>query len=107
MALRQFHPTDGDLSVGTPGLRVQRKAHLRELHADVGFEFARGNLVEEAVVDVGCPVGFSFRRDAFAEGVQGDQHALLVDVFGHAHGVVDLQAGDEARTELVADAGAL
>ena len=52
-------------------------------------------------------MGLACSGDAFAERVERDMHALLVDLRADAKGVFDLEAGDEARAQLAADGGVL
>ena len=98
--LRVAGEVGGDL-LGEGG--VLGEAHLGELDADVGVELARGDLIEKLVVDVGGAVRFVGGGDAFAERVERDVHALLVDLGADAERVFNFEAGDEARTELAAD----
>jgi hypothetical protein len=86
---------------------IEGETHLGKLDADVGVELARGDLIEKPVVDVGCFVSFFGGRNAFAEGIEGDVHALLVDLRADAEGVVNFEAGDEAGAELATDGGVL
>src|SRR5580698_9077710 len=48
-----------------------------------------------------------FGAYAFAERVQRDQHALMIESLGHAQRVANLHPGNEAGTHLPAEAGAL
>ncbi len=84
---------------------VLGEAHLSELDADVGVELAGGDLIEKLVVDVGGPVSLGGCGNAFAKGVERDMHSLLVDLCANAESVFNLEAGDEARTELAAHGG--
>jgi len=86
---------------------VECEAHLGELYADVGVEFLRGDPLEEFVVDVGSTVGFSFRGNAFAERVECDEEALMVEFSGNAEGVADFHTGDEAGAHATAEFGVL
>ena len=115
---RVFHVDAEEVAGGVRMLREARsdgfgeggiecEAHLGELDADVGVEFARSDLIEKLVVDVGGLVSLFCSGDAFAERVERDMHALLVDLGADAKGVFDFKAGDETRAQLAADGGVL
>ena len=54
-----------DDALGQRGRKVQ--PHLRQLHADVGVEPARGDLVQQPVVDLGGGHGLGLRGHALAQ----------------------------------------
>ncbi len=61
--------------------------------------------VDELVVDVGCAMGFFGGGYALAQRIEGDMHALLVDLGADAEGIFDLEARNKARTELASNWG--
>ena len=85
--------------------RIQSKAHLGQLDADVGVELAGGNLIEELMIDIGGAMGFVGGRDAFTERVESDVHSLLIDLGADTKRVFNVEAGNEAGAEPGADAG--
>ena len=46
---------------------IESEPHLRQLHADVGVQFALGNRVQQPVIHVGCLVGFVCGGNALSE----------------------------------------
>ncbi len=87
--------------------RREFQAHLGELDADVGIDLVCGDPIEQLVIDFGRVVRFDFGADAFAEGVKGDQHALVVEGLSHAQGVADFHSRHEAGAHAPAEAGIL
>ena len=76
---------------------VEVETHLGQFDANVRIEAAPGNGVEQAMVNVGCLLDFLRGMNIFAQAVERDGEALLVDGGGRRQRVLYTRAGDEAR----------
>jgi hypothetical protein len=61
---------------GVGQVRRKLEAHLGELHADIGFELALGDGVEQTVIDLCRLVRFGLGGDAFAQRIERRCQAL-------------------------------
>ena len=75
------------------------QAHMRELEADVGVQLARGDIVQQAVIQFAAVPGFVGVGDVLAQVVDADAGAPLVHGLRGAKDVLDLGACDKAAGE--------
>ena len=70
-------------------------AHGGELHADVGAQFAGGDLIQQLVVERGALFGLRDLDDAFAKRIERSFDVFRVELRNDVDGFIDAHAGDE------------
>ena len=75
---------------------VHVQTHMGEFQADVGVELSDGDLVKQLMIKLGAGAGFFGLGNVFAEIVNRDAHARLVDGSGSAESVFHFGSGHKA-----------
>ena len=69
---------------------------MGEFQANVGIELSGGDLIEQLVIKLGAGAGFFSVSDVFAQVVNRDAHARLVDGPSSAERIFHLGSGHKA-----------
>ena len=86
---------------------VDIESHVRQLHAHVGIEMTRRDLIDHLVIQLRALPGLLGIRDVFAEVVDADGHAVRVGFLCRFERVFDSHAGNEAAGQPPPDARTL